>query len=210
MEAEGEYAGLLRMGIEVTARMANLGVPMDMEISIVQWVDSAGQPGGRHRRRRADKIIVFSETTATVTRHSTMASFISPWFRRLPSWGTPFLALPPDPPASPSSPLTDRVQYAQTTLTALEDWTVSATSRRACSLSLDREWLVRGTGAFGIVFDFTSEEEARDLGRRSAPVDSGLGVPVEPASRPRTVSALGVTFAAWTWRRYARIEGRQR
>lgn len=228
VEAEGEYAGLLRMGIEVTARMANLGVPMDMEISIVQWVDSAGRPkrveavipAGAEPTR---KIIVFSETTATVTRHSYdgESTFTVDLPADLPLVGElSFLALPPeDPPANPVyfNLLTDRVQYAQTTLTALEDggWTVSGNfSAGTYSLSLDREWrLVRGTGAFGIVFDFTSEEEARDLTSAGdlPPVDSGLGVPVEtPLPDPRTVSALGVTLRGLDLEEgMPTIEGRQ-
>lgn len=212
-ERQSERAGLVRMSIEVTARLADMGVPMGMNVSIVQWVDAAGRPvrieaviptGAEPTR----KTIVFSEGKAVVTRQSydgqaTYTVGIPPGLSLVGELS--FLAFPPhEPPTDPVfvNLLTDRVQSAQTKLIPSEGggWTVTGTfSAGAYSLDLDSDWrLVLGTGAFGVVFDFQSEQEARDLASADElpPVDAGLGVPVDtPLPDPRTVRALVITIS---------------
>jgi hypothetical protein len=212
-EDEGEMAGLTRMAIEVTARLSDMGVPMDMDISIVQWIDpetgrpvrvEAVIPTGEEPTR---KTIVFTEDKAQVTRQSYDGE--STYEIDLPTdaplvGDLVFLTLGPVEPHEAAvyyNLLTDRLQLAKTRLTQADDggWTVRGNfSGGAYALELDPEWrLTRGTGVMGIAFDVQPEEQARDLGSDDylPPAEFGLGVATaRPLPDPRTVESLTVTI----------------
>ncbi len=209
----GEDAGSAHMTVAVRLRLAEMGLPMEVDIAIEQWVDpetgrpirlEASLPAGETPTRR---VVEFGETEIvakriaydgeTTTRHAAPGG--------VPLLGElTFLLLPPVEGESEFAfyhIMADRVTTATNTVTRAENgnWTVSGEfSGGPYTMELDPDGrFVSGSGQFGVRFQAAPEEEARDLGAGDylPPVEFGIGVQVDrPLPPPKRVTSLSAVL----------------
>jgi hypothetical protein len=228
-ERDWQRPGVVRMSIEVTARLAEMGVPTQMDISITQWIDGktgrpirvqALLPSGREPTR---KVVDFGATTVTSVRTSYDGERTSDV--PIPDGAVlqgelQFLLDPPkagEVAGSFYNILSDELQPVTTRTTAKDGggWTVEgAFSGGAYTIELDADGrFVRGRGLMGIRFEAQPEAQARDLGAGDyvPPLELGIGAKVEkplpPPERVRKLELIlrGLSLAGGP----PRIAGRQ-
>jgi len=211
-DTEGERAGLMRMGIKVTLRLSEMGLAVETEVTITQWIDprtrrpvriEAYLPAGD---QPTHKVIEFGKAEATTTR----AAYDGERAATVPIPDGPplqgelqFLLEPPKEGETAFTfynIMSDQFQQATTKIAAQDDgqWSVSGTfSAGAYTMALDKDGrFVQGTGLMGVRLVAASEEEARDLGTADylPPLEFGIGAkvdrPLPPPERIRSLEAV--------------------
>jgi len=209
VEADGERAGLARMGIEVTLRLSEMGLPVEIEVTITQWIDpktrrpvriEAYLPAGD---QPTHKVIEFGQDEATTTRAAYDGE------------RTTKVAIPDGPPLQGElqflleplkegetaftfySIMSDQFQQATTKIAAQDDghWSVSGTfSAGSYMVVLDKDArFLEGSGLMGVKLVAASEEDARNLGTADyvPPIEFGIGAKVDrPLPPPERIKSL--------------------
>ncbi len=214
MGEAGKDAGSAHMTVAVRLRLAEMGLPLEVDITIEQWVDpetgrpirlEASLPAGETPTRR---VVEFGDAEIVATRiaydgETTTRHAVPP---DVPLLGElTFLLIPPTEGETDFAfynIMADRVSTAKNTIKHTEDgnWSVAGTfSGGPYTMELDADGrFVAASGQFGVRFVAASEEEARNLGSGDylPPLEFGIGVQVDrPLPPPHRVAALRATLA---------------
>lgn len=209
-ETTGPHIGLARMGIAFTARLADMGIPAEIEISITQWVEPAtGRPVRLEAVLPAGPLptritVTFGEREVTAVRTAydgeRSETLAIPEGARLQG-ELAFLARPltrGEQEFTFYNVMSGRLETGATAVAETDDgWRVDGIfSGGHYTLRLNKAGrIVDGTGILGVRLVAQGEEEARDLGSAdyAPPLEFGIGARTSrPLPRPEDIERLTV------------------